>query len=540
LILIWIVLIVASLLTSAQEAGKILIRNARLIDRDGQTEDHNVSILIKETKLFIVTMDEVDLEEGMTAYDAGNGVLLGTLDIGKQASFLIVDKDPSEEIEVLLDTKKHVTFAIRQGVIKVNHLLDVGSPVTETSEKKIPRWIAYSPPPMALPLTYQDQAKWNRWDTRYFSGIFVAAAALDRQRWLTQDGNSLEQVGELKDYDGGEIRAFRMGIAGTLNFKKPWFYTFMIASHAFDKGFNSKASDQITILDYRLDIPFSKYFAISLGKQKEPISMERLLLGTQLQMQERPSGVDALFTFRNVGIRVNGTALEQRVAWAGGVFNDWFDEGQRFNESANQVIGRISGLPYANRDESHLLHLGLGVRYTDAREGIRYGASPEFNQAPIYVFTDSLEANFALTYDLEVSWRRGPFWISAEFLRNKIEAPQLNNPVFGGFHVSGSWILTREMRSYNKRNGTFGAVPVSRSVYQGGPGAWEIAARYSSLSLSDGLVDGGEMDIFSLGVNWWLTPTFGVNINYRYIMLNRYGIRGRSSGIMYRLLLMLE
>jgi phosphate-selective porin OprO/OprP len=96
------------------------------------------------------------------------------------------------------------------------------------------------------------------------------------------------------------------------------------------------------------------------------------------------------------------------------------------------------------------------------------------------------------------------------------------------------------MRKYSRRNGTFGPVPVSRSVYQGGPGAWEVTARYSSINLNDGLVEGGEMDILSLGFNWWLTLTFGVNLNYRYIVLDRYSVRGRSSGIMGRVLLMLE
>ena len=106
--------------------------------------------------------------------------------------------------------------------------------------------------------------------------------------------------------------------------------------------------------------------------------------------------------------------------------------------------------------------------------------------------------------------------------------------------MSGSWILTREMRAHNRRNGTLGPVPVSRSVNQGGPGAWELTARYSSLDLSDGLVDGGEMDILSLGLNWSLTATFTVNLNYRRIVFDRDGVRGRSDGIMARVILMLE
>jgi phosphate-selective porin OprO/OprP len=53
------------------------------------------------------------------------------------------------------------------------------------------------------------------------------------------------------------------------------------------------------------------------------------------------------------------------------------------------------------------------------------------------------------------------------------------------------------MRPYNKKSGTFGSVPIARTVYQGGKGAWEVSGRWSTIDLSDGLVEGGEMDIAS-------------------------------------------
>jgi hypothetical protein len=98
-------------IVEAAEAEKILIRNVRLISREGQTEVQSVNILIKETKLNIVTTDEIELEEGMIGFDAENGVAMGFLDIGQPANFLIVDQDPREDIEVLLDTKTQVVFA---------------------------------------------------------------------------------------------------------------------------------------------------------------------------------------------------------------------------------------------------------------------------------------------------------------------------------------------------------------------------------------------------------------------------------------------
>ncbi len=75
---------------------------------------------------------------------------------------------------------------------------------------------------------------------------------------------------------------------------------------------------------------------------------------------------------------------------------------------------------------------------------------------------------------------------------------------------------------------------------QGGWGAFEAAARYSSVDLSDELVEGGKMDIASLGLNWWLTQVAQFSLNYRYIDLNENGMDGNSQEITSRLLLILD
>jgi hypothetical protein len=56
--------------------------------------------------------------------------------------------------------------------------------------------------------------------------------------------------------------------------------------------------------------------------------------------------------------------------------------------------------------------------------------------------------------------------------------------------------------------------------------------------LTDGTVDGGEMDVFSLGVNWWFTRSAHLGVNYRYVTLDRFGAQGDSSGLNARILLM--
>jgi phosphate-selective porin OprO/OprP len=77
-------------------------------------------------------------------------------------------------------------------------------------------------------------------------------------------------------------------------------------------------------------------------------------------------------------------------------------------------------------------------------------------------------------------------------------------------------------------------------VHQNGPGAWEIATRWSSIDLNDGPVAGGEMDILSLAASWWLSPIFNVNFNYRYILNERDNLNGEASGANIRILLKLQ
>jgi hypothetical protein len=71
---------------------------------------------------------------------------------------------------------------------------------------------------------------------------------------------------------------------------------------------------------------------------------------------------------------------------------------------------------------------------------------------------------------------------------------------------------------------------VARPVSQGGWGAVELEFRYSITDLNDGLLEGGEMDIYSLGVNWWFTRSTSLSVNYRHISLDRSAIQGDSSG----------
>jgi hypothetical protein len=329
----------ASVVHSA-DVERIVVSNARLIGRDAPSGDVRVNLLIVGGKLVVVTKDDLVIESGDVAVDASAGFLFGQLVMGKRPSFVILDRDPREDFDVLLDTEAHVLFAIQEGVIVRNELPQAAlSPPDATPEPR--RWVAYTPPPIAVPIRYYDSRKWNKFNTKPISGLFTGAVVLDRQFWLSQDENSEAQVGDLSEFEGGKIRAFRIGVVGTLNFKRPWTYTVFATTHTFDKGFDTDTDDEFTWFDYRLDIPLPADLTLSVGKQKEPISLERLTPLTFLPWQERSAAADALLPARNHGLALSGTAAGDWFTWAVGAFNNWIDSDESFSDTSSQLVGRV-------------------------------------------------------------------------------------------------------------------------------------------------------------------------------------------------------
>ena len=528
---------------------KIVIHNVTFVDSTGDKKPTVASLVIKNKLFDLVTVDDIEVNTTDIIFDAQNGFLLGSLEPGEIANFLILSKDPHTDIEALLDTKKHILLAIREGVVIRNNLKKQSNISALAAQKKSkPKragWLAYTPPPVVIPSNYKD-ADWINFKNDYFTAALIGALAMDRQAWQSQDEDSLIQVGDLSSYDGGEIRGLRFGLAGIIKFDKPWVYMISGATNAFDKGFDTNTTDNVSFFDWRLDIPSFWNTTLSVGKQKEPMSMERSIGMIFLPMQERSVVSDALMPSRNVGVVLSGGALDKKLTWAGGVFNDWLDNDNSFSENATQYVGRTTWLPYLSEDESEIFHLGVALRYSDAKEGVRFASEPEFNQSPTFIDSGEIDADNTLTYNLEASWRKGPLWVLGEYTKTKVDADYLDDPELSGYHISAALSLTGEMREYNHKSGVFSPMSVSRSVYQNGWGAWEISTRYSVFNGKDGQLDAGSTDIYSIGASWWLSSKFNVNFNYRWINLDRCSfledkcdLQGRSSGFNSRIVLLL-
>lgn len=528
---------------------KIVIQNVTFVDQEKAGKRTTANLVITNKLFDLVTQDDIEVSATDIIFDAQNGFVLGSLEAGKVANFMILDTNPHDNIDALLDTKKHILLAISDGVIIRNNLKQESNISALDEQKRVKKkregWLAYMPPPIILPSNYK-HADWIKFDNKYFSSILIGALMLDSQKWQSQDEFSKAQMGDLDIYDGGEIRALRFGLAGSIKFDKPWVYMITGATHAFDKGYDTNTTENFSFYDVRVDIPTPYNTTLSIGKQKEPISMEKLMSLTFLSMQERPVVSDTLLTSRNFGAVLSGNAFNQHFTWAGGIFNDWIEDDGSIGDNSTQFVGRTTWLPYLSTDEEELIHLAFGLRYNNAKEQLRYASEPEFNQSALFVDTGNIDADSNLTYNVEASWRKGPVWLMGEYTKNKISADYLQNPELSGYHVNAVFSLTGEMRGYNKRSGIFSPLLVARGVDQGGWGSLELSTRWSVFDGSNGGLAAGDTSIISLGISWWLTPKFNVNFNYRWIDLERCSfiseqcdLQGKSSGFNTRLVLFL-
>jgi len=523
--------------TIIDDFQNILIRNVTVIDQSGNTEDVVVSILIQDKKLNLVTRDRIKLKEADIAFDAKGGFILGKLEVGSLGGFIILDQDPRTNDEVILDTRSYAVFAVSKGEVVLNKLIRIDVDLSE----QVRGWQSYAPPAIALPISYQNRRKWNVFRTKPITVVLGGAVLLENTRWISQDNINEQQVGDLSQYEGGSIRAYRAGLGGTFNFKKPWTYVFSFGTRAFERGFDQDDLDEFILYDYRVGIPLGSA-TLSLGKTKETISMSRLSqMMYEPGQQERASVADGLLPARNIGIVINNTFLKERMAWATGIFNNWFETGQSISNTPTVISGRITGLPYISEDASHYLHLGFAGRYSNAAGGIQYKTKTEIFSGPVSVDTDLIDdATSTFHYGLELAWVKGPFILMSEYLQSNVSSTTFNDPSFKGYNVVISYILSGETRGYNKRSGLVKRVKVANEVKSGGWGTWEVFSRWSSIDLTDQNIDGGEMNTFSFGLNWWPISSILANVNYRYSTLDRFGKQGYNHGIVTRLSFVLE
>ncbi len=256
---------------------------------------------------------------------------------------------------------------------------------------------------------------------------------------------------------------------------------------------------------------------VRIGHFKEPFSIEELTSSKYITFMER-SLVNTFSPGRNTGIMFHNTFNDERATWALGLFRQSDSFGDGVAGRSLNVTGRMTAIPVYEDGGKKLVHVGAAYSHQNYEgDMLRYRQRPEAHLSPRLVDTGNFAAEYADILQAEIAVVDGPFSLQAEWATSIVESRShfLDDPQFWGASVQASYFLTGEHRPYKKSSGTFDKIkPLENFSYDGGAGAWELAARYSHLNLNDHNVFGGRLNDVTFGVNWYLNPNLRMAWNY--------------------------
>lgn len=327
---------------------------------------------------------------------------------------------------------------------------------------------------------------------------------------------------------GTDIPRARLGVDGTID--TDWQYR-------LEADFSKASRDDVTT-GSELDVKdayvtysgFGEQWKVTAGQQKTPNTLERVNPSSDLLFVAVPLAVEA-FTNRStaggdykIGAAVNYTDINWTAT--GGVFGENLGaQGGSSATSKDEGWGPAARLTWApiNKNDA-VLHLGASGYYrtTGGRGNVQFRTGPEstVDTSQRLVDTGKLAATNYWFAGAELAGVYGPLFLQSEYgkthvnLTNYSSTWKTSSLDFDGGYAEVAYALTGESRPY--KGGSFSRIlPKQKfSFSKGGWGAWEIAARYSTVDLTDGLFRGGKETNWSGGLNWYPNNYVRVLANY--------------------------
>ncbi|MCI4566791.1 porin [Lysobacter sp. CFH 32150] len=183
-----------------------------------------------------------------------------------------------------------------------------------------------------------------------------------------------------------------------------------------------------------------------------------------------------------------------------------------------------------------ILHLALShIDYDTFQDSARWRSRPNADLSQRIIDTGSSgirNADRVATTGFESFWVTGPFKLQAEYMQSTTDryatgfSAQPGDDFKGSAgYISAVWNVTGETWTY--KDGT----SVTSLPSNPGLGMWQLTARYDTMDLNDGYVDaagkavgvlGGEMDTWTVGVNWYWRSNFKFMLNYVAVDSSKY------------------
>ena len=286
--------------------------------------------------------------------------------------------------------------------------------------------------------------------------------------------------GVLSDDSGLNVRRFRLGLAGSV---KPW------------PNWNYKLELDLTDSENTLSDAYISWHSghwgtLRIGNQKVIHSMAGGTSSVSASFME-DSLPTLAFTLQH---RLGVGYYFDRSHWGGNITLFGIDPND--NVGSHGFSTRLFFNP--SRSSTHVLHLGGSFMklYSDGEARLR--ARPESHNTDTRLVDTNVfpDVDISSAFGLELAAAKDSFTFKSEFYGADWDRSEANDNQFKGWYAEGSWFLTGEKSHY--REGKF-----IRPNILSESGAWEVAARFSTLDLNDDDVQGGEEENITLGLNWY-------------------------------------
>ncbi len=348
----------------------------------------------------------------------------------------------------------------------------------------------------------------------------------DTVLFADQDAESETVLGNLQNYF--EVRRLRLFVEGE---------GYGVYDYKLQMDFADEDSEMKDVYVGIHEVPLLGY--VRAGHFKEVTSLEEQTSSKYITFMERSLPVLAFHRERSFGVAMYNHTQDEQFTIAAGAYIADVDEEDKFapnDELGLDLASRVTWNPWYTAEGRGVLHLGAGLNFVDARDdSYAFEVNPEIHKfpntanAPAALFIDPLAIDSYNVMNLEAAMVYGAFSLQSElFLVGTEGAGGQADSDFYGAYVQASYFLTGEHRPYKRTSAAFGRVKpftnfwIVRTVdgrIGTGPGAWEVAARWSWVEMEDNVNLAaenlaGSLNDLTLGVNWYLNPNTRLMFNY--------------------------
>jgi len=283
---------------------------------------------------------------------------------------------------------------------------------------------------------------------------------------------------------------------------------------------------------------------VLVGNQKRPLGLDHLNSSRFNIFIERPLVVEAFNEdARRLGVCSYGVSNDQAYNWRYGAFilENPVDDGEYIGDSGQWSLNaRLASSPWydessGGRDYFHWAVAGMFARPDgdvgpdDTNENeARFRTRAELRSDERWLNTGRIAgAEWYEVLGVESILNFGPFQVVGEYQWNWVQRDSTTvgtgpDLFFHGAYVYVAYMLTGEHVPYERKSGTIGRVkPYQnflsvnrlRSGVRSGWGAWQVAARYSYLDLTDEDIQGGTGNDLTLALVWYFNSHAALQFN---------------------------